>query len=72
MRHIPAYCPDTIMNVRPGDTLASCDWKEIIYLGKDRFMIWYKPKGAKPMRKRGFAQARQIYNSLEMPTTLKK
>jgi hypothetical protein len=71
MKHIPAYCDAFIMNVRPGDTLAACDFKEIIYLGRskrgnDMFAIYYKGT-AKALRMRGFARARELYNSLPIP-----
>lgn len=66
MRHTPAYCHPVILNVRAGDILAACDFKEIVYLGDDRFAIYYKP-AAKTVRKRGFTEAREYYNSLPFP-----
>ena len=71
MRHIPAYCPEVILSVRPGDILAGCDWKEIVFLGGTHFAIWHKDK-ARTVRKRGFAEARNYYNSLPYPERLKR
>ncbi|HET9363948.1 MAG TPA: hypothetical protein VFP71_03075 [Candidatus Angelobacter sp.] len=55
-----------ILNVRPGQTLAGCDWKELVFVGGTEFAIYRKDK-ARTVRKRGFAQARNYYNSLPYP-----
>ena len=55
-----------ILGARAGDTLAACDWKELVYLGGTQFAIYHRDK-AKAIRKRGFTQAREYYNSLPYP-----
>jgi hypothetical protein len=63
MRHIPVYCPEFIMNVKPGQQLAGCDWKGIWYVGDNKFMLSYYQAGTHVT---GFSQARLTYNNLPM------
>jgi hypothetical protein len=65
MRHIPAYCPHFIMNVKPGQQLAGCDWKGIWYVGQDTFLVSYYQAG---VHYKGFSEARKKYNELPMLT----
>lgn len=65
MRHIPAYCPDFLFNVKPGQQLAGCDFKAIWYLGNDTFLVSYYQAG---VHVRGFSKARAKYNKLPMLT----
>jgi hypothetical protein len=65
MRHVPAYCPELIMNVKPGQQLAGCDWKSIWYVGDNKFLINYYESGSHVT---GFTEARLTYNHLPMLT----